>query len=112
MLGIGGNFLTIVASYLSKRKQYVKLNDLNSETVQVTRGVLQGSLLGQLLFIIFVNDLPLQVTKCEAFDYADDLKLATNSENMQYDIKQIEEWCLNNKMTVNETKCYILPIKI
>ena len=46
---------------------------------------------------------PLQVTKCEAFDYADDFKLvATKSENMQYDIKQIEEWCLNNKMTLNE----------
>ena len=45
-LGIGGNFLKIIASYLSKRKQYVKLNDFNSETVQVTSGVPQGSLLG------------------------------------------------------------------
>ena len=112
MLRIGGNFMKIIASFLNKRKQYVKLNDFNSETVQVTTGVPQGSLLGPLLFIIFVNDLPLQVTKCEAFGYADDFKLvATNSGNMQYDIKQIEEWCLNNKMTLNENKCYILPIK-
>ena len=112
MLGIGGNFLKIIASYLSKRKQYVKLNDFNSETVQVTSGVPQGSLLGPLLLIIVVNDLPLQVTKCEAFGYADDFKLVvTNSENMQYDIKQIEEWCLNNKVTLNENKCYIFPIK-
>ena len=80
--------------------------------MQVTSGVTQGSQIGPLLFIIFVNDLPLQITKSEVFGYADDFKLvATNSENMQYDIKQIEEWCLNNKMTLNENKCYILPIK-
>ena len=112
MLGIGGNFLKIIASYLSKRKQYVKLNGFNSETGQVTSGDPQGSLLGPLLFIIFVNDLPLQVSNCETFGYAEDFKLvATNSENMQYDIKQIEECSLNNKMTLNENKYYILPIK-
>ena len=94
MLGIGGNFLKIIASYLSKRKQYVKLNDSNSEIEQVTSGVPQGSLLDSLLFIIFVNDLSLQVTKCEAFGYADDFKLvATNSENMQYEIEEMEKWC-------------------
>ena len=59
MLGFGGNFLKIIASYLSKRKQYVKLKNFNSETVQVTSGVPQRSLLSSLLFIIFVNDLPL-----------------------------------------------------
>ena len=74
MLGIDGNFLKIFASYLSKRKQYVKLNDLNSETVLVTSRVPQGSLLGPLLCIIFVNDLPLKVNKCEAFGHADDSK--------------------------------------
>ena len=40
MLGIGGNFLKIIATYLSKRKQYEKLKDFNSETVKVTSGVL------------------------------------------------------------------------
>ena len=50
--------------------------------------------------------------KCEIFGYADNFKLvATNRENKQYDIKQVEEWYLNNKMTLNENKYYILPIK-
>ena len=91
--------------------------------MQVTRCVPQGSLQGPLLFIVFVNGLRLHKTKCETFGYAGDLKLvATNSENKQYDInpiedknksdiKQIERWCLNNKMTKNENGCCNLPIK-
>ena len=95
LLGTAGNLLNINASYLNKTIQYVKLIAFNSETVQVTIRVPQGSLLG-----------------CEAFGYADDFKLvATNSQNKQYDVKQIEEWCLNNKTTLNEYKCYILQIK-
>ena len=97
MLGIGGGFMKCFASYLSIKKQYVKLNLFRSDTVQVTRCVPQGSLLGPLLFIIYVNDLPLQVTKCETFGYADIFKfVATISKNMQYGIKQIEKCCLNN----------------
>ena len=81
--------------------------------MQLTSGVPQGLLLGPLLFIIFVYDLPLQITEWEDFGYADDFKLvATNIENMQYDIKQIEEWCLNKKMTKNVNNCNTLPIKI
>ena len=53
MLGIGGNLLKLITSYLSKLKQHLMLNDFNSETVQVASNVPQGSLLGPLLFIIF-----------------------------------------------------------
>ena len=73
--GIGGNVLKIIASYLSNHKQYVKVNNSVSETVPVTSGVPQGSLLGSLLFIIYVNDLPKQMNECKAFGYADDFKL-------------------------------------
>ena len=66
--------------------------------MQATSGVPLESRLCSLLLMIFVKDLPLQVTNCEAFGYADDFRLvATNSEKMQYDIKQIEELCFYKK---------------
>ena len=80
--------------------------------MQVTSDVPRGSLQGPRLLIILNYDLPLQESKCKSFGYADDFKLvATNGENIQNDIKQIEECCLNNKMTLNENKYYMLPIK-
>ena len=103
MLGIGGNLLKFIASYLNKGMQYVKLNVFSCEKLQVTRCVPQGSQHGSLAFIIFVNGLPLHKTNCETFGDADDLKfVATSSESNQYDIKPIEKWCLNNKITKNE----------
>ena len=111
-LGIGGNFLKIIASYLTNRKQYVRLNNEKSETVKVTSGVPQGSLLGPLLFIIYVNDLPKCTTNCQAFGYADDYKLVTSKlSDLQKDVDSIEDWCKTKKMTLNEDKCYILPVK-
>ena len=111
-LQIGGNLLKLIASYLSDRKQYVKVNECTSDTVPVTSGVPQGSLLGPLLFIIYVNDLPSKVQNCNAFGYADDFKLVTtNPADIERDLISIEEWCEENKMRLNEDKCFLLPIK-
>ena len=84
-----------------------------SETVPVTSGVPQGSLLGPLLFIIYVNDLPKQMNECKAFGYADDFKLVSaKPESIQKDLVNIEKWCSENKMKLNESKCHILPVKM
>ena len=110
--GIGGNFLKIIASYLTGRKQYVKIKNEKSPTVKVTSGVPQGSILGPLLFILFINDLPAAIKNCTSFGYADDFKITTSDlNNLQEDIHAIEDWCNDNKMTLNEDKCYLLPVK-
>ena len=55
--GIDGNSLKIFQNYLSKRKQFVKFENVHSEVLDINIGVPQGSVLGSLLFTIYVNDI-------------------------------------------------------
>ena len=104
--------MEIIANYLTERKQYVKVNDCSSEFFRVTSRVPQGSLLGPLLFVIYVNDLPNRVNLHDVFGYADDFKLvSTQPADIQTDLEAIESWCKLKKMKLNENKCYVLPVK-
>ena len=59
-----------------------------------------------------MNDLPKEMTECEAFGYADDFKLVTlMPEKIQKDLSKVEDWCNASKMKLNESKGYILQIK-
>lgn len=109
--GIRGNAHCLIQSYLKNRKQIVQLDGHTSREGSIEYGVPQGSILGPLLFIIFVNDvfdLPLKGTLVM---YADDSALVYSSENieelfenMQHDLNLINNWFYNNGLTVNGTK--------
>ena len=62
--------------------------------------------------MIYVNNLPKEMTECEAFSYADDFKRVTSMpESMQKDLLIVEDWCNANKLKLNDGKCFFLPIK-
>ena len=73
--GFQGTSLELLRSYLSNRKQFVEYNDFVSDSKSITCGVPQGSILGPLLFIIYVNDLPTAINHFETIIYADDTTL-------------------------------------
>ena len=75
MYGLGRDSLQWFTSYLKNRWQLVKLEDKKSSVAFVRHGIPQGSLLGPLLFIVFINDLPLYVTSSRIDLYADDTTL-------------------------------------
>ena len=80
--GIRGTALVCFSSYLSNRSQYVYVNSCNSNHLNVSCGVPQGSLLGPLLLLIYINDLPNSSTKLSFNLFADDSNIYFDSDNL------------------------------
>ena len=76
--GLTKESLLWFSSYLKERRQFVKLGDKQSDTTFIHHGVPQGSILGPLLFTVFINDLPLHVTSSNVDLYADDTTLTSS----------------------------------
>ena len=108
--GIGGTLLKLIASYLSGRYQCVKFCNTFSDYQSVTSGVPQGSILGPLLFVIFINDLPQSCINSILYLYADDSKLKNNTSltNFQLDLNNCLIWGDNNAMKFNSIKTNFL----
>ena len=113
--GIDGCLLLWFQDYLSNRSQRVLIEGKCSDWLPVLSGVPQGSILGPLLFLLFINDLP-SVATCTTALFADDSKCFSeiNSLNdcvlLQNDLDKMYEWSVLWNMSFNPTKCKILSI--
>ena len=104
-------------SYLIDRKQVVKIHSATSEPLSVVSGVPQGSILGPLLFSVYVNDLPSVPQKCNSHCYVDDTKLHVSFhlqnkysaiEDMNEDLLKVQNWCFKNLLLLNPSKTKLM----
>ena len=113
--GIRDNTLNWINSFLTQRTQRVTIEGTTSESVHVKSGVPQGTVLGPLLFLCFINDLPDQV-RSQVRLFADDCLLYRPIKNdsdqlaLQQDLDNLQEWANKWGMVFNPKKCYILRI--
>ncbi|CAB3379727.1 Hypothetical predicted protein [Cloeon dipterum] len=113
--GVRGKVLRWLENFLTGRTQYVKFGGVFSAPAEVLSGVVQGSVLGPLLFNLFVADLPEEINS--SFDqYADDTTLhrvvdiPEDADALQEDLDRIFIWCENNGMQLNGRKCHVMDI--
>ena len=96
--GIEGCALKLLKNYLSNRKQYVELNNVKSEMCKIKTGVLQGSILGPSLFVIYVNDIYKDSSILHAIIIADDTTLTANLEKISANTRKDLENKINSEM--------------
>ena len=117
LYGFDDTCLSWFNSYLSNRTQLVSINDTLSNTEFVTCGVPQGSILGPLLFILYINDLTACAKYCDINMFADDTMFyyaAKNIDlvksNLQTDLVNISEWLCANKLSlhIGKTNCMVV----
>ena len=113
--GIRGRALEWFKSYLCNRKQYVLFQGNKSEMASITHGVPQGSILGPLLFIIYINDLHKCLKTSKPILYADDTTLFNSADNIRIlfkntnnDLKSLHEWFKCNKLSINTSKSFYM----
>ena len=115
--GFDAKSVAFLKSYLSDRQQRCKIDDTFSDWQKLIAGVPQGSILGPLLFNIFINDLFLIIENCTLCNYADDNTLYACRQNLddvivalQKDFCKLSEWFHNNSMVLNPEKCYFMVL--
>ena len=109
--GIRGKVLNWFQSYLSNRKQYVSFNGHSSELLEINGGVPQGSVLGPLLFLIYINDLPNISKVLNFYLFADDTNIYYESASLQdlektinKELNKLYLWLNVNRLSLNIDK--------
>lgn len=110
-VGICGDLFRWFSSYIDNRTQAVVVNNYMSSWVPIPSGVPQGSLLGPLLFTLFVNDIDSCFQTSHLLCFADDMKIYTSissvsdAEKLQADLVRLESYCAINQLDLNPLKC-------
>ena len=109
--GVSREAYTLIASYLCGRKQRIKLWNTRSEWTELLKGVPQGSILGPLIFSIFLNDIFYFVSKGDLYNYADDKCISVSHKDISVLSTQLEnetqvmaKWLAENSMKANADK--------
>lgn len=117
-IGITGPLWKWFKAYLSNRQHFVHIEGSGSEQLPVHSGVPQGSLLGPLLFIIYINDIPSTILHSSVYMFADDTKFikpissTTDHLHMQEDMSALNDWCKVWKLNLHLHKCFLLKFHL
>ena len=105
-------------TYLKDRQQFVSINGYSSECVSMPTGVPQGSVLGPLLFLLYINGLNLAIKHCKVHHFADDTNLLCTDNSIKKlnkflnnDLKNLTNWLNANKITFNFDKTEMILFK-
>ena len=111
LYGIRGIPLKLVSDYLSHRRQYVRINQTVSPMKTVNLGIGQGTILGPLLFLVYINDLPRFSENCKTILYADDSTFVFRGDNPEVlnelcncEMGKFFDWSKSNRLSVNISK--------
>ena len=113
--GFRGTFLTFLMSFIRNRKYFVNVNGHNSDIKVVNIGVAQGSTLGPMFFLLFVNDMRACSTLLELIQFADDTTLIFSckdfiqlKDTLESEVKKVTEWLEANKLILNISKTHVM----
>ena len=113
LYGVQQYELSWFKSYLTNRKQFCMINGTESDFGDIDIGIPQGSCLGPLLFILYINDLPQAIKQSTISMFADDTSLCYQSSNMtqlieaiNMDLKELDTWLQGKKLSLNVAKTH------
>ena len=109
--GYRGPIHKLLSSYLSDRWQYIELNGTRTDKKQILTGVPQGSILGPLLLLLYINDLDMNSGDSNVTMFADDTTLISSGKTRHFsiqDVNKILNWLIKNKLTINVDKCEVI----